>query len=534
VKVLLIVVDGASPRVLCPAVRSGRLSNLARLANAGEMHEASVSIFPSITPAATASIVTGAYPAQHGIAGAAWFDEAAGEVAYYGDDFWVIAQKGFATFLRDFLVGLNGPRLTEATLMERCEAAGLTAGSVNYLVYRGPVHHRVNVPWLMALLPGVPLTETIAGPSTLRLGDFVDSQAPAHHLWPRPGGVFHRFGMDDAATGSFLTDMASRDTWPDFVVAYFADNDFRSHEVGPVAALPVIERVDAMLGKVFDAAGGFDRFMHDRCVILTSDHGHCDIGPERDQAVIDLRSTFDGFVQAQLGRPWQPNDDILICPNMRAAQLYVRDPAALTDRVIAAARKDPRIDLVMWRTAVSGGDEQGYSIAGPRGRLSFWRAGNSGRGTYGVSGSSRTARAAINGRGRDAQGTEWEWRGDLEVLSLDSSDGVLQSLEYPNAFERIAGGLDARNSGEVWLTAVPGCEFDVQGGRAHPGGSSHGALHALDSLSPVIVAGLPRALPRAMRLVDIAALCTEALGLPLVRSVGEAYHGAPTPSVLHR
>jgi hypothetical protein len=405
--------------------------------------------------------------------------------------------------------------------MERCEQAGLTAGSVNYLVYRGPVQHRVNVPWLMAILPGVPLSETIAGPSTLRLGDFVDSQAPAHHLWPRPGGVFHRFGMDDAATGAFLTDMAAQDTWPDFTVAYFADNDFRSHEVGPVAALPVIERVDAMLGKVFDAAGGFDRFMHDRCVILTSDHGHCDIGSDRDHAVIDLRSTFADLVQAELGRPWQKDDDLLICPNMRAAQLYLRHPAALIHRVIEAARKDLRIDLVMWRSAVAGGDEQGYSVSGPRGRISFWRAGDA-------------RNVAISGRGRDAQGTEWEWRGDLDVLGLNASDGVVQSLEYPNALERIAGGLDARNSGEVWLTAVPGCEFDVQGGRAHVGGSSHGALHAIDSLSPVIVAGLPRALPRAMRLVDIAALCTEALGLPLVRRVGEAYLGPAVSSAQHR
>jgi hypothetical protein len=532
VKVLLIVIDGASPRVLCPAVRSGRLANLARLAGAGEMHDASVSIFPSITPAATASIVTGVYPAQHGIAGAAWFDETTGEVAYYGDDFWVIAQKGFGTFLRDFLVALNGPRLTEPTLMERCEEAGLTAGSVNYLVYRGPVHHRVNVPWLMAILPGVPLSETIAGPSTLRLGDFVDSHAPSHHLWPRPGGVFHRFGMDDAATGTFLAEMAARDTWPDFAVAYFADNDFRSHEVGPVASLPVIERVDAMLGKVFDAAGGFERFMHDRCVVLTSDHGHCDIGADRDQAVIDLRSTFGDLVQAELGRPWQQDDDLLICPNMRAAQLYLRDPAALTHRVIATARKDPRIDLVMWRTELGGESEQGYSVEGPRGRLSFWRAGDAGRCV--VSGFSRTARAAISGRGRDAQGTEWEWRGDLDVLGLDASDGAVQSREYPNAFERIAGGLDARNSGEVWLTAVPGSEFDVKGGHAHVGGSSHGALHAIDSLSPVIVAGLPRALPAAMRLVDIAALCTEALGLPQIRRVGEPYHGPVTPSALQK
>ncbi|MGE3401790.1 MAG: alkaline phosphatase family protein, partial [Vicinamibacterales bacterium] len=87
------------------------------------------------------------------------------------------------------------------------------------------------------------------------------------------------------------------------------------------------------------------------------------------------------------------------------------------------------------------------------------------------------------------------------------------STEYPNAFERIAGVLDARQSGDLWLTAQPGCEFDLPGGKAHLGGGSHGALHALDSLSPVIAAGLPRRLPQRMRAVDIAPLCLEAMGL---------------------
>jgi predicted AlkP superfamily pyrophosphatase or phosphodiesterase len=92
-KLLLIVIDAATPHVVCPAVRTGRLPVLQRLADAGTMHQASVSIFPSITPAATTTIVTGAYPAEHGIAGASWYDQDRQEVAYYGDDFWVIARE---------------------------------------------------------------------------------------------------------------------------------------------------------------------------------------------------------------------------------------------------------------------------------------------------------------------------------------------------------------------------------------------------------------------------------------------------------
>jgi hypothetical protein len=107
-------------------------------------------------------------------------------------------------------------------------------------------------------------------------------------------------------------------------------------------------------------------------------------------------------------------------------------------------------------------------------------------------------------------------------LQLERDGRTIASAEYPNALERIAGALDARSSGEIWVTAQPGCEFEVPGGAAHTGGGSHGALHALDSLSPIIVAGATRRLPRAMRSVDIAPLCLQALGIPMRYRVGDA------------
>ena len=101
--------------------------------------------------------------------------------------------------------------------------------------------------------------------------------------------------------------------------------------------------------------------------------------------------------------------------------------------------------------------------------------------------------------------------------------GRVEFGQYPNAFERIAGVLDLDQSGEVWITARPGCEFQVPGGDAHIGGASHGALHALDSHSPVLVAGGPvrSHLPPALRGVDIAPLCMQLLGLPMRYAPGD-------------
>jgi hypothetical protein len=474
------------------------------------MHQESTTIFPSITPAATASIITGCYPAEHGIAGASWFDEARQEVAYYGDDFWVIARKGIGAFLRDFLVRLNGDRLTAPTLFELIEGAGRSTACVNYLVYRGSVRHRVNVPWLMALLPGVPLTETVDGPQMLCLGDFVTAPPLRHKRSPK-SGFLHRFGMDDEATAQRLIALAGEHRLPDFTVAYFADNDYESHDVGPHAALPCVERVDRALGRMFDAAGGLARFLDEYCVVITSDHGHCEISPDAAQAAIDLESVLGEFRHAELGRAWREGDQLMICPNMRAAQVYVRHPShEAIEHIARSCLIEPRVDLVMWkRTAPESGS---YIVTGPRGRLEFW-----------PSGSTRVATPANlpATSGRDAFGTAWSWRGDLEVLQMSKDGSTVESSEYPNAFERIAGVLDARNSGDVWVTARPGCEFQLEGGKPHIGGGSHGALHACDTLCPVIVAGARMRLPSAMRSVDIAPLCMEALGLPVRYAVGQ-------------
>ena len=517
-KVILVVIDAASPRVVCPAIQTGRLANLKRIAEAGSLHQGSVTIFPSITPAATTSIVTGAYPAEHGIAGASWYDEIRDEVAYYGDDFWVIAREGFGTFLRDFLVGLNGDRLKSPTLFELAERAGKRTASVNYLVYRGDVEHSVTVPAWLTLLPGTPRTETVRGPVLLCLGDFVEPRTGPGRSVKGRGGLLHRFGMDDASTAAMLCELTARDALGDLTVAYFADNDYESHEVGPHRALPVVERVDRALGRMFDAAGGFERMMRDTCIVVASDHGHCEVLEDAERAVIRLDQVLGNLRQAELAAGWQRGDEILICPNMRAAQIHLRQAGGVSvDRTRRAALADPRVDLVLWQRRLSGATDA-YVVDSQRGRLEFWR-GDRGPCTA-----------------RDALGTSWSWRGDASALQLTVDAGFVESAEYPNAFERIAGALDAPQSGDIWLTAQPGCEFEVPGGKAHIGGASHGGLHALDSLSLALVggAGAPR-LPRLMRAVDIAPLCMELLGLPMRYRVGDARSRAAaataTPSI---
>jgi hypothetical protein len=226
-----------------------------------------------------------------------------------------------------------------------------------------------------------------------------------------------------------------------------------------------------------------------------------------------MHEILRAFRQATLGEPWKDDDEIMICPNMRAAQVYLHEArgqrevdARKLQLVIDNVLSDSRVDQAIWRTEAVRPSARGYSIQSARGALEFWRGGDG------------------TDRGRDGFGAEWSWRGKLDVIdAFVDDDGEIVWGEYPNAFERIRGALDHPHSATLWVTAQPGCEFEVPGGEAHLAGASHGGLHRLESECPVIVAGPSRVeLPLHMRSIDVSPLCLKLLGLPSVHQVGEA------------
>ncbi|MDQ3070108.1 MAG: alkaline phosphatase family protein [Acidobacteriota bacterium] len=502
-KVLLVVIDAASPWAVRPALEAGRLPTLAALGERGEWDWKGTSIFPSITPAATSSIATGHYPVQHGIGGASWYERDNEDLHYYGDDFWVIAREGFGTFLSDFLEKLNGSRLRMPTLFQMVERAGLRASCINYLVFKGDVAHNASTPAILKMIPGAPTHFTIHGPSHLSLGDWVSTPGPnGSEMAPR-GGARNRFGLDDASTIEVLHQMADARDGGDFVLAYFADNDYRSHEVGPIAAVPVIEKVDAGLAGFIARYGGIDRFLEEFAILVTSDHSHCDISASKSEAGIDLEALLADFTPARLADGWRRGDELMICPNMRAAQVYFRVVSApILERAIAAALTDARVDQALWQANLVEPSARGFKVATrTRGSLHFWAG----------------APDAMPGTSsaKDDYGTEWTWRGDLSAVDARAEDGRLVYGDYPNALERLAGGVGFEDGGDLWLTALPGYEFAVPGGSVHVGGGSHAALHALDSTTPVLLAGAPGGirLPKHFRSIDVAPLVMKMLGI---------------------
>lgn len=510
-KVLLIVVDACTSRVLVPNVNDGTLPNLHKLAEAGVMKSNCVAIFPSLTPAATSSLITGSYPQDHNIFGFHWYDLENNEVVYYGDDFWVLVKLGLADFFDDLLNKLNHHRLTGNTLFEIVEKAGFKAACINFLIFRGNTQHKANVPLLLSLLPGVPTSQEVYGPSTMFFGDLVGSNSEkTGQSLKKIGGPFHRFGFDDENTANLLLQLAEDRALPDLSVAYFPDNDFYSHDVGPQRAVTTLEKLDKRLGELFSVYGGLEKMLSEVCILVTGDHSQSDMLADKEEAGIRLDLLLEDFKIAEIGKPWKDDDQLIICPDMRAAQIYFKNlsPKEL-EHVTAMLITDPRIDQLLWQgEALDKGRNEYHVVTLDRGRLRFW---------LGEEGPNS---------GIDQYGCPWSWEGDLDSVSGQLSDkNRLMFSQYPNAFERIVGSLNCHNGGHIWATAQPGYEFSVAETNVHFGGGSHGSLHSLDSVSPLLVAGAPEDLliPDHPRSVDIAPLCLEMFGLASKYPVGASH-----------
>ena len=511
--VVQIVVDALASRVVRPAIADGKLPNLKAVIDRGGVRWDCTSIFPSITPAATCALTTGEYPDRTHIAGAYWFDPEEDEVAYFGDDVWTILAEGPGRFINDFQIGLNFHRLKAQTVFERLEEAGHPTAALNSMWFRGPHKHAINPPVEFEAAPGVDMAKELTGPTVMTLADFCRSGGvDGGPALDGPGGPTRRYGFHDDATASFLLDLFGRDRPPAYTLAYFPNNDFESHEKGPKNALPTLERVDETLGELFALFGGVDGFLEKFAFLMTGDHSQADCADDPKEREIDLTEVLCDFTVVQGGEDWDRGEEILACPNMRAAQIYLDPDGPSLEEVRDAVLACERIDQAVWRSPVhpTGGPNPGrepttFHVAkADCGELRFTPA-------------EGPEAAESDGweEATDRYGNRWRYEGDLAALDgrLESGDDgdSLTFPDYPNAFERIATSFFPE-SGALWATAVPGAEFRLPRTTTHVGGS-HGSLHLFDSASPLIFGGLPDdvSVPEHPRTVDVVPLAMRSL-----------------------
>lgn len=479
-KVVLFIIDSLHPAALQETLNYGHAPAVRFLVEHGYSHLNCISSFPTMTPVATSSIVTGMWPDQHLVPGFIWYNPTTKWFVNYGATLRAIFKMGPEQIIRNLLMNLNGEHLNSKvpTLYEKLAESGLSSGSVNFFIHRAKKQYQANVPFLLRLASHFNLyQEKIAGPEILSLGELVkpNFNKPFRRM---PVGPFNRFGFNDIYSGHVAANIIREGKQPDFLLVYLPDNDKYSHVHGPQNTITSIARADRQIKGVLDAFGSWEKALQDNIFIVTGDHAQTAVGSSA-MNVINLDKILAKFRRLALRNRSDERTELALCPNERMAMIYIlkNKRQVLTD-VVEILVKDRRNTQVAWRDqlnrykVVQGGTEKS---------LSFWR----------------------NGPLTDDYGYSWGVEGDLSVIDAKvDSQGHISFGEYPDALRRLQSSLNSRRGTRVVLSAAPGYEYRAEGAPIHPGGGSHGSLHSEDSLVPLIIAGSERDVIKP-RIIDI-------------------------------
>ncbi|HTA98733.1 MAG TPA: alkaline phosphatase family protein [Solirubrobacteraceae bacterium] len=480
-KLVLCVIDAMAPAMLERAVAAGEAPTLAALMERGLYVPDCVAAFPSVTPVCAASIVTGTWQDRHDIPGMCWYDRAEQRYVEYGSSFRASQRVGLTRQLTDTVYNMNGSHLSRETptVFESLDDEDVRTAGTTYLMYRGRHLHKPQRDSPLTRIASTLMRHSVMGPRELFYADIFAS---------RRTGCRSSLGMPgvrDRHSGCVGSYMVEHDLF-DFLLLSLPDNDWHSHRAGPEGQVRSIALADVQLARVMEAAGGVEPFLAEHAVIVMADHSQAPV-----TAAIPLSEELAQLDVISPGsRTRRPG--IAVCPSQRAAMVYVLDserPERVRSDVVRAALGIDGVELAMWLERDAHGAPMEAVIAAPGiGELRFCPGGDD----------------------LDLDGRAWSLEGSLAVLDAKRRDGRLICPDHPDAFDRVWSALTCPTSGDVLLSAAPGCEFSDLGGQAHVGGGSHGSLRGEDSLGALILCGVdvPQA-PRQWSIRDLAPLVLE-------------------------
>jgi hypothetical protein len=474
-KLVLTYVDSLRTDMLQRAIAQERAPTFAALLERGVLVEDCVSSFPSVTPVACSEMVTGVGADRHWISGMNWYHRLERRYVEYGSS--LDATRAFGAFraLYDLVYNMNLAHLSPEieTVFESLEDAGARTACTPFLIYRGRQRHEVSLDGLMRRAidtTKLKFRHHTWGPTELFYGDLYASREVPCKSTSIPGS---RDGYAACCSAELL-----KDDLYDFLLLSLPDNDNYSHRHGPEASVESIAKADHCFAKFVDAAGGLDDFLEGHALILVADHAQTDI--HRGLPLAEL-----------LGHEWsvlQPSDDrpglaqLAVSPTGRAAHVYLlpgegerAEPAAVAAKLTVIEG----VDLVC-RMETAAGLPLRREEPGPPPGDGEWAV---------VERGGEALRFRPGDEVADLRGGRWELEGETGVLEATVADGRLSSESYPDPLARVWSALSAPHAGDFIVSLALGFEVVDWGGVTHAGGGSHGALHAGDSLGPLLFVG---------------------------------------------
>jgi hypothetical protein len=484
-RVVYIVIDGMNREALEQVTASGRAPALDFLRRNGSYSRDFVATFPTITPAATASLITGASPAEHGIPGMCWYDRDAQRFVNYGQSPRAAVVEGVKQVVEDFLENLNSKHLSPnvQTLHESLHEMGRDSASVNYMIFRGPHTHELEPNLLEKLLFRKSLPSSLPGPKEHYFADVVAGPADACSKMLSPRGVSKRIRATDGWAACVTRELLDRDE-ADMILFYLHENDHSSHRSGPTSQVDSLADADEHIAYVLDGFDSWDEALNEVDWVAAADHSQSPIEDDDDH-ILDLTDVLGDFSQVLPDKGEEPfeDNDVACAGNGRVGFVYLNEdrPNALRMPVVEALVKERGIDQVMWR------DGDDYVVRSDRGTVRFCEA--QGEGVV------------------DERGNKWTLEGDWAAIDAHVEGNEVTTPTYPLAMWRIKSALDLDRMGDIVVTTKLTYELSDLAGGDHRGGGDHASLHAQDSIVPFI--STIGEIPACPTTVDVAPLILE-------------------------
>jgi predicted AlkP superfamily pyrophosphatase or phosphodiesterase len=351
---LLISIDGLRPDYITAADAHGaKVPNMRRFLKEGTYAEGVEGVVPTVTYPSHTTLVTGVWPAKHGILANTTFDPL--QKNY----------QGWYWYAEDIRV---------PTLWDAAAKAGRTTASVQWPVTVG-AHITWNIPefWRANTEDDAKLLRAVATPGLL-----AEAQA---EIGPYSGGTDTTVAADENR-GRYAVWILQK-KHPSLLTLHLIALDHIEHETAPFSpeAVAVLEGLDAVIGNVREAA---ERLAPGRAYVsVVSDHGFA-----RTEAQLDL---FPAFRDAGLFRvddkgkiadwkamPWVTGGSAAIVlkdPDDAGTREQVRsllaklaeDPANGIDRVLDGTELHKRggYPTASFFVSLKPGWRTGYSLDGP-------------------------------------------------------------------------------------------------------------------------------------------------------------------------